>query len=225
MRKYLLFTFTLFIISTHIFAQTGAYIKPHFGAGLSDFGGNPFGRTWANGERDIAMTGGVELGLASNRWHKSIGISILRIGSAGEIQYKQGNTLTLIQNYKVRFQHILMPLKLGYEFRINKVSLIPELGVTPAYTLSGTAKIKNLITNETITEPIANFERDYRRFSLFGLVGINFVYHINKHLSLSFAPSYYLMVSNNIKGGGFLNYGGSAHQYALTANAGVILKL
>lgn len=226
MRKHLFLLLLIFIISTTTFAQKGLYIKPYIGAGIADLGGNPFGRTWANGERDIAMTGGVELGFSPNKWHKSIGISILRIGSAGEIQYKQGNTLTLIQNYKVRFQHILMPLKLGYEFRVNKLSLIPELGVAPAYTLSGTAKIKNLITNETSTESIANFERDYRRFSLFGLADINFVYHFNKHISLSFVPSYYLMVSNNTTyGGSFLNYVGSPHQYALTANAGVVFKL
>lgn len=224
MRKHLFLLLLIFIITTNTFAQKGLYIKPYIGAGIADLGGNPFGKTWANGERDIAMTGGIELGHSSKKWHKSIGISILRIGAAGEIQYKR-NTMTTIQNFKIRFLHILMPLKLGYEFRMNKLSLTPELGVAPAYTLNATVNISNLTTGETNTAPLANFERDFRRFSLFGLAGINLMYHFNRHLSLSIAPSYSLMISNNSKGGEFLNYSGFAHQYALTANAGVIFKL
>lgn len=227
MKKYLLLSFILSAITVNTFAQKGLFLKPYIGAGIADWGGSPFGKTWAGGKRDIALTGGAELGLSSHRWHKSIGISILRIGTAGELTYFQpGTSLKVTQDYKCRFHHILVPIKLGYEIHAGRLSLMPELGLAPAYLLSSTIKQVNRATGEVSKDELIFAGGRVRKFSLFGIAGINFAYHINDHISVTIAPSYYLMVSNNnTLGGSFLNYGGSDHQYALTANAGLLLKL
>lgn len=223
--KYL-FILALIIGEHNAYSQTGLYLKPYIGAGMSDWGGYPFKKS-PFGNRGKGLSGGVELGHASRRWHKSIGVNLLRVGIAGQTTFVNlNNTSVQSEKFTAAHQHILVPVKFGYEIDLGKISLIPEIGVAPAYLTASTIAVTDAETHEVKRDKLIFSGTGVRRFSLFGIAGINLAYNINNHVTITVAPTYYLMLSNNLtRGGSFFNYVGSTHQYALTVNAGAVLKL
>lgn len=223
LKKYLI-AIILIASSQNLYSQQSLYLKPYIGTGITDLEDNPFKASPFG--QDMALAGGAELGLSGNRWHKSIGIGLLRTGFGNETSFYDKNGVLKNHDIKGRMHYILVPVKLGYEMHLGKVSLMPEIGVAPGYLAAAINKTKDIETGEVERHELKFANTELRKFSLFGIVGVNIAYHFNNHLSVTLAPTYYLMVSNHYANrGGFLDYGASGHQYALTLNAGLVLKL
>ncbi|MBZ0099601.1 MAG: hypothetical protein K8F30_10980, partial [Taibaiella sp.] len=207
-----------------VYSRQSLYLKPYIGAGITDLERNPFKESVFG--RDMALAGGAELGLSGNSWHKNIGIGLLRTGFGNETSFYDKNGVLKNHDIRGRMNHILVPVKLGYEMHLGNMSLMPELGVAAGYLVGAINKIKDIETGEVVRHELKFANTELRKFSLFGTAGVNIAYHFNSHISLTLAPTYYLMVSNAYANrGGFLDYGASGHQYALTLNAGLVLKL
>ena len=222
--RYTLLTLVFILSSFNVYSQDIS-VHPWVGVGITDLEGNPLDQSVFG--RDMGWAGGAKLELSGNRWQKSIGICMLRTGFGTEVSAFDLNGVAKWYQFKGRIHHILIPVSLGYKIPVGKMSLMPELGIAAGYLANAVYKIKDIESGSTEQGELKLAgNAEFRKFSMFGIMGINMVYPVNKRFALTVAPTYYLMVSNsNSRTGGFFNYGAAGHQYTLTLNVGLKMNL
>lgn len=222
-----IYVVVVLLISYKGYAQSGFFIQPQIGAGLTELSGNVFSKGFAN-KKGLALAGGIHAGKSIGHWRISTGLELLRTGCT--FKDLEGNNPPLMTPVKwnLTFQnlHLLLPLKVGYEIRLGKLSLVPSLGVAVAYNVRSVAIIhnRNARRAEVFDDPIP-----YKSFSGFGIGDVSIVRKVNNRISLLGGVSYYQMFTDNMKpyplffGGNFQPP--AMRQYAMTGNLGVVFKL
>lgn len=213
------------LFSYNGYAQSGFFIQPQVGTGLTELSGNVFSKGFAD-KKALALTGGVQIGKTAGHWRISTGLEMLETGCIFINTYIYPHSTPYGWNSTLRNLHLLLPLKAGYEIKMGKLSLVPSLGVAVAYNLKSVVIFHNKESKQTevFNDPIA-----YKDFSGFGIGDISIVRKVNNRISLLGGISYYQMFTNNLK---MYNAGLSGmlqppamRQYAMTGNLGVAFKL
>lgn len=225
MRKHLLFTFTLFIISTHIFAQKGLFVKPYAGFGAEGVHSNS--SFYSNtGSGNLTYTFGIQAGMAYTHLRLSAGVALLNNGfSLDDLVFEDQFDPTTGQvvkgftpvDIKYTYRDIAIPIIVGYALNIGgKLSIVPELGLAPAYKIAYISEWQ-MANGNTIRNNNTATVGD--RVSVFFMTAVNAQYNLNKHIGITLGPAY----THHINGP--WQTGSGYTLYTLTANAGVILKL
>lgn len=204
MKKLTFFIVCAACLSLPSFAQLKVGIEA--GMNLTHFRGNPNYSDKAGG-----MGAGIQVGGSigyefPKHWMLLSGVSFMRTQSNMKLTY---NTLPYFPKAEIRLNRVVIPLKVGYHFRINeKVSLIPSIGIYGSYNFSagkcalninspidGKENIEQVKWNPmegyTYSIPVTNSSEQYdvrldalRHWTYGGTVGLKAVIH--KHYALSF---------------------------------------
>ena len=217
-----------FFISTTTFSQK-LFLHPYVGGGIAGVSSTGYlGKL--DGKPDMATTAGVQLGYKISKLRLSIGATWLTTGEKLN-QPVVFTSLTYPMGYDsahvtYTYKHILIPIKVGFEFRLGKLSVIPSLGIAPAYNLGEYRHLKSITTGKKDVLTLGStFDNQLKRFSLFGLASVQLAYNINKHIAITLSPTYTYMFTNILKKPAGAPFKPTQRHYALTGNIGLLLTL
>ncbi len=219
---YLLSFLLLPLISS---AKDKFYLQPIIGIGLGNINAGRVNGEYAS--KNILVP---DFQLAIAYRHKkmqlSSGIGYMQTGREALSTYwiSKGASTGQVWTYKrqelQRYNHILVPLTLGYSFKLSKeFSFIPAIGAGITYNTNvqyGTQKYAG-----------ENFDKYFERFSLWSIAEADLVYRLSPNVSVIAGTSTYYMLTNIVKGAyaKYMGFPPSIHVYALFFNVGIKYNL
>lgn len=231
MRKFLLVI--LCACGTPSFAQTGFFIQPELGIGISNTNWQYLSPGSNTGQKNIFSDEFViKAGYQNDRWELTTGIGYLNTGY--KINTYNGFVPGVLQEYSVPHAwpvpdlygkysmhdpHIIMPFEVGYKIHLNsKLVFTPSVGVTAMYNLQ-----RHIVTNVPLSsykEPSQDFETYCNQYSLSGTAQFSFEYALTKKIVLVAGPSAQYMLTPEMKKTLFGFYA-PQYDYAFLMNIGL----
>jgi hypothetical protein len=232
--KKILFLAGAVTFATGSFAQNGFYLSPSIGAGISNtkqdfFSLDPNGSKIKR-SNILSYNGSLNVGYKLNHWRFEAGIQYSISGyKMDDLVFGNNFPDTTPQgSSEVQYQHLSIPLKVGYEIRLgNKFNLIPLAGIVTSYNLGATS-INNLFGEGKKTYPWTKerFDYDNHRISIWGTAALRAEYKLSNRISIFAGPSVQYMISNLLKSP-YSNpvYNASQRNYTVNFDLGVNIKL
>ena len=229
-KKLFLFIIYTILLSTDVNAQGGTFINPYIGAGITNTATTGVANTQPT-VSTINNTIGVNIGRSFGRLYLTTGVGMLTTGNETEhsVSFSNPNSPIGLDSGKVAYiyRHIVVPVKVGLKIKSGKLSIVPEIGVTPAYTLGQWAQFQSLLTDRGMTDkmPSSSYDVFFNRFSIFGTADILVTLKVGKKIAITLSPTYNQMLTNFLKQQPSIPGRRSQYHYSITANAGVLLTL
>lgn len=199
--KYLIPLCAAGLFSSSVHAQNGFYLAPLAGAGIS----NTQHRYTTYDNAGIATSTHTSsifsynfragIGYRYKNWRFESGLQYMSNGYLmKDLVFGSGydpatGTIQSYGSYRVRLNHIGIPLQVGYSIPLSrKLSLIPSVGFITTYTFNGTYE-----TNEGSSVRTGDWTKksldDYGRISVWGQASLQLEYKVNQKISLFGGPS------------------------------------
>lgn len=145
------------------------------------------------------------LGFISTGYKHTVVQATMKPGSSFLVRAYNYDTVTA----KVRFHHLLIPVRVGYNIHAGKIDIRPSIGVAGAFNI--------------------NIVHAARSPSLMGIGNMNFCYSLNNNLALLVGGSYYRSLTNVYTDryivDGFVPIAPKHYHEAFAGNIGVQVKL
>lgn len=197
MKKLILSTIAIFCF-TICSAQTGLFIQPYVGGGVTSIHHYPYYfKTNPISSQLLGIAIGKNIGLL----RLETGLSYLTVGDQLILgpEYSLPHSNIISYNRRVQHSYISVPVKVGIDLWSSKrLSVIPTVGALPSLNIISSVKEK------TVTKSSKKTERNYNYFgyatelfALFGSASLNIEYRLNKHMSLSLIPACHRMIINS----------------------------
>jgi hypothetical protein len=214
-------------------AQSGFYLAPSIGAGMSGVKQNYFSIDHKNGfspDSKAIFSYNARLGVGYNykKWRLETGLQYSVTGYKIEmiflgIDFPSGPAGTT----ETRYQHLSVPLRLGYSIRLSdRLHFVPYAGILASYNMGA----------RTITEIPGSLKSDYRwkskdfknqfnSIAVWGNLALQLEYKTSDRISIFGGPSAQYMISNFLKTPDNALYKASDRQYSVHIDLGVKIGL
>ncbi|RYE11976.1 MAG: hypothetical protein EOP51_32360 [Sphingobacteriales bacterium] len=236
MKKALLVLMAGIIATTNSFAQNGFYLSPSVGIGMGngDFSreDNSFNRV--THPATFVYHGKLIIGYEFNNWRLQTGIQYFNSkykikGALFSSDFDPtGNATSANSVIQNSYKHIGIPLQLGYVLGSDrKLSVVPYVGIIAAYnfrnftdqvSVSGAAIQKRKWEADV-------FNPNFNGMSIWGTAAVHLEYKLSKRISIIAGPSSQYMISNFRNNPSGTVYQSTQHNYTLSLDAGVKIKL
>lgn len=221
------------ILTMQANAQSGFYLSPAIGAGMSGVKQNYFSIDQKNGfspDSKVILSYNAQLGVGYRykKWRLETGLQYLVTGYKYEdiflgIDFPTGPAGTT----ETRYQHLAVPLRLGYSISLSdRLHLVPYAGIAASYNMGA----------RTITDIPGSLKSDYRwkskdfknqfnSISVWGNLALQLEYKTSDRISIFGGPSAQYMISNFLKTPDNAVYKASDRQYTINMDLGVKIGL
>lgn len=205
------------------------FIQPYIGAGTTGVTGgyyNP-GNSKNLYQNKFTSTVGINAGRYFGRFQLSVGVGIITTGyKHTDLQSinMSPNAPLIIDGLNIHtfHRHVFGSVAAGYTVvKRKRVSVTPIMSVAPSYV----AKSKSEWQYASSNKP--SFEHTYKgngnpypTLSFLGIAAVECAWNINSNIAITFSPSFYYTLNPMMQ-----NAGGNERNYAITGNAGVLLRL
>ncbi len=208
--RYLLLMLAAGLCSASSYAQNGFYLTASAGAGMSGAKRiyyNPNNAPGALKQSDIMnyhATMGV--GYRYKHWRIETGLQYLTSGYQlnnlilGSDFDPNKTIITGTGNYRITYNHIGIPLQLGYAFPLShKLNVVPSLGMLASYNLGAKHRLKVEDVAWNTNMPGDDFKKEYNTLSIWGDAGLKLEYKLSHKIGLFAGPSLQYMISSFYK--------------------------
>lgn len=211
-------------------AQSGFYLKPSIGIGLSNIPQNPI---FAADARMLPCIGaGLDLGYQINNFRLQTGLRYMQTGRklVFNATPAPGAMPTVQVAYTTwKIGHLVMPVMAGYTVNIsNKFSIVPAAGVLLAYHVGETTKI-GFENGEKTTETNLYLQESGvgkpATFGVFATGELGFQFNLSSGISLHATPSFNTLLTNMVPSLVTAPFGFSVKPYSFMLNLGIVKDL
>jgi hypothetical protein len=211
---------TLCFVSSAAMAQTGFFLQPVAGIGLTNVSHVDFTSQTHSDDYDLNFDAGVLAGYCHGKWVFTTGLQYLRTGSKVPLTITDpiGNPSgTAYIHY--RYSHVVLPLEVGRVFAIGKkLTITPSAGVGLSYNTG--AEIKDKIGNRVVDIPVEGLNSYKNGTGCYAIAQAGLAWPVSPQLAITCAPVYNYMLTRMI----FQQMSANAvwdHDYSLMLNIGV----
>lgn len=218
------------LFALNAWGQKGLYLKPSAGIGFSykkeeknlfDIQGVKTGPL-----APVNVTAGI--GYHVKKWRVETGIGYSRTGVKHEFQNvfasPEKGLIYDTANAHTYFHHIIIPLRIAYQFRMNrKLSLYPTLGGAVSFNMGTTDKlIYNQNTSANRNRTSLSFPPQLRPVTLLGEAQLNATYKVSKNIDVFGGPALQYMINPVSRSKGDVGKSASdTYPYNIMINAGL----
>lgn len=200
--KYISALLSSFVLTSMTYAQSGFYLAPSVGAGLSNasryVASDPVFNIPGSSAKGPAFskTAQIGIGYSYKHWRFQTGIQYFQGGyKTDDLIFKPQTDPTVPatavgKEYSFIVNQVGIPLQVGYAIALSpSLTLVPYAGVLTAFSFSGSSRFSNS-TDAMKGGLDGGAVNDYGRFTLWGQAGVNLEYKLNSKVSLIGGPSF-----------------------------------
>lgn len=215
------------------FAQTGFFIQPEIGVGISNTNWQFFSPNDNRGLKNMFSDKfGIKAGYQNEKWEFTAGIGYLNTGYQMESHGGFGPGVTqeyfshawpvpnIIGTYSMHDPHIVLPLEAGYKIHLNsKLVFMPSICITAMYNLPRHVVTKMYLSDGD-KESSQDFKTNCNEYGLLGTVQFNFEYTLTHKIALIAGPDAQYMLTSVMKKPAFSIYA-PQYDHAFLMNIGL----
>jgi hypothetical protein len=220
-RMKLVLTITLLLSVIYSKAQNGFFVRPSYGAGISNIEFKSKTRTINNKQSIFSNSISIAFGFEHNNLRINSGLGYLKTG------YKIRDYTTIyihlqpvLSDADFTYAHIIIPIQVGYIQNItNKLSVVPGAGFVFCANLGENIIYRNF--EKTLKSSVNNidFKSIYHSFNYMANGSIYLEYKLKSNFNVYAGPSIHYMVPN------FLKTDEQQHNYAILIDLGIVLHM